>query len=60
MLTNLRYSYREDVDPVQEGAIEDRDDRLGRVQRERTQSRALAPGEQNGLHDNRASYRLLP
>ena len=41
---------------VQERAVEDRDDRLGRVERQRPEPRAFAPGEQNGLHDNRRSY----
>ena len=41
---------------VQKRPIEDRHDRLGRVERERPQPRAFAPGEQDGLHDNRRSY----
>ena len=41
---------------VQERPVEDRHDRLGRVERQRTQPRALAPGEQNGLHDKLRSY----
>ena len=39
---------------LQKRPIEDRDDRFGRVDRERTKSRALAPGEENRLH---ASHR---
>ena len=43
---------------VEKGPVQNRDDRLGRVHRERTQSRALAAGEQNGFHDNPRSYHL--
>ena len=42
---------------VEERPVEDRDDRLGRVEGERAQPRAFAPGEQDGFHDNRRSYR---
>ncbi len=41
---------------VEERAIEDRHDGLRRVDRQRTQARALASGEQNGLHDKLPSY----
>src|SRR5688572_2508925 len=41
---------------VQKGAIENRDDRLWCVECQRTQPRAFAPGEQNGLHDKLPSY----
>ena len=35
---------------VEERPLENRDDRLRRVQRERAQARAFAPGEEDGLH----------
>ena len=41
---------------VEERAIEDRNDGLRRMDRERPQTRALAPGEQDGLHDKLPSY----
>ena len=37
----------------QEGAVEDRDDGFGRVERERSQARALATCQKNGLHVSR-------
>ena len=37
---------------VQERPLEDRNDRLGRVDGQRAQSRALAPGQQDRLHRN--------
>ena len=37
---------------VEKRPVEDRDDRLGRVDGQRTQPRALAPGEQDRLHRN--------
>ena len=37
---------------VEERPVEDRDDRLGRVQGQRPQPRALAAREQDGFHDN--------
>ena len=42
---------------VQERAVEDGNDGLGRVNRERAQSRALAPCKENCFHDNRT---ILP
>ena len=41
---------------VEERPIEDRHDRFRRVDGQRPEPRALAPGEQDGLHDNRRSY----
>ncbi len=41
---------------VKERAIEDRHDRLRRMNRQRTEARALASGEQNGFHDKLPSY----
>ena len=41
---------------VEKRAIEDRHDGLGGMDRQRAQPRALAPGEQNGLHDKLPSY----
>ena len=39
----------------EKGPVENRDDRLGCVEGERTQPRALASGEKNGPHDKRRS-----
>src|SRR5262249_19240770 len=41
---------------VEKRSIEDRNDWFRRVHRERPQARALAAGEQNGLHVNHRSY----
>src|SRR5260221_7868201 len=41
---------------VQERPVQDRHDRLGRVDRQRPQPRALSSGEQDGLHDNLQFY----
>jgi hypothetical protein len=41
---------------VEEGAIEDRHDRLRRMNGERPQTRALAASEKNSLHDSLPSY----
>ena len=41
---------------VEERAIEDRHDGLRRMNRQRPEARALASGEQNGLHDKLPSY----
>ena len=38
---------------LQERPVEDRDDRLRRVERQRPEPRAFATGEQDGSHDNR-------
>ena len=43
---------------LQKRPIEDRDDRLRRVNRERTQPRALAACEQNRLHRNHRWYHV--
>ena len=42
---------------VEERPVEDRHDRFRRVDGQRPQARALAPGEKNGLH---VSLRLYP
>ena len=44
---------------VKEWPLENRDDRLRRVQRERAQARAFAPGEQDGLHATADHTRCL-
>ena len=44
---------------VQERPIEDRHDRLGRVNRQRAKARALAPGEQDRLHRNSPMLSLV-
>ena len=41
---------------IEERPIEDRHDRLGRVDRERPQPRAFPSGEQDGLHVNQPFY----
>ena len=41
---------------VEKRPVEDRHDRLRRVDRQRPQARALAAGEQDGFHGNRRSY----
>ncbi len=41
---------------VEKRPVEDRHDGLGRVNRERPEARALAPGQQNRLHDKLRSY----
>ncbi len=41
---------------VQERAVEDRDDGLRRVERERPEPRAFTAGEEDGLHGNPGSY----
>src|SRR5262245_50176526 len=41
---------------VEKRPIQDRHDRFRRVNRERPEARALAAGEQDGLHDNLLSY----
>ena len=41
---------------VEERAIENRHDRLRGMNRQRTEARALASSEQNGLHDKLPSY----
>src|SRR5207253_11521253 len=41
---------------VEERPVEDRDDRFGRVDRQRPEPRPLASGEQDGLHDNLQFY----
>jgi hypothetical protein len=41
---------------MQKCAIENRHDRLGCVERQRTQARAFAAGEQDSFHDNLPSY----
>ena len=41
---------------LKKGPVENRHDRLRRVQRERAESRALAAGEQDSFHVNRRSY----
>ena len=41
---------------VEKRPIEDRHDRLRRVDGQGTQARALSPGEQDSFHDNRRSY----
>ena len=51
-LVDLRHLPQQIDLVVEERAVEDRNDRLGRVDRERPQACALAPGEQNGLHVN--------
>jgi hypothetical protein len=38
---------------VEKGPVEDRDDRLRRVDGQRAQACALSPGEQDSFHDNR-------
>jgi hypothetical protein len=44
---------------VQKRPIENRHDRFRGVERERTKPGALAPGEQNRLHDNLKSYLII-
>ena len=41
---------------VEKRPVEDRNDRLRRVDRERPEPRALAPGQKDRLHDNHRSY----
>ena len=55
-LVDLRHLLQQIDLVVQERPVEDRHDRFRRVERERTEPGALAPGEQNHLHDNLRSY----
>ena len=41
---------------VEKCAVENRNDGLGRVDRQRAQPSAFAPGKQDGLHDKLPSY----
>jgi hypothetical protein len=43
---------------VQEWPVEDRNDRLRRMNRERPQPGTLAPGKEDRLHDNQRSYSI--
>ena len=51
-LVDLRHLPQQVDLVVEERPIEDRHDRLRRVDGQRPQPRALAAGEKNGLHDN--------
>ena len=55
-LVDLRHLLEEIDLVVEERAIEDRHDGLGRMNRQRAEARAFAPGEQNGFHDKLPSY----
>ena len=44
---------------VEKRPVEDRNDRLGRVNGQRPQPRALAPGQKDRLHDNQRSYTMV-
>ena len=44
---------------VEKRPVEDRNDRLRRVDGERPEPRALAPGEKDRLHDNQRSYTMV-
>ena len=41
---------------VEKRPVEDRNDRLGGVDGQRPEPRALAPGQKDRLHDNQRSY----
>ena len=45
---------------VEKRSIEDRNNRLRSVDREGSESGALAPGQKDRLHDNQRSYTLTP
>ena len=57
-LVDLRHLLQQIELIVEKGTIEDRNDRLGCVNRQRTQARALAPREQNRLHANHRCYHV--
>ena len=59
-LVDLRHLLEQIELIVEKRPVEDRDDRLRRVNRQRAEARAFAPREQDRLHGNHRCYHGLP